>query len=145
MQQEGSTEEVLTIVYQPQSLFRVRAVTRCSATIPGSFLLPLFRDCCLNNNPFFFLALISLPGHAEAILQVAFSPDGKRLATGSGDTTVRIWDVSSQSPEFTCTSHKNWVLCLAWSPDGKRLVSGSMDSAVGHHLIIWIICKEDCK
>ncbi|CAN1316699.1 Notchless protein homolog [Linum perenne] len=93
-----SVEKVLPIVYQPQAVFRIRPVSRCSATIAG---------------------------HSEAVLSVSFSPDGRQLASGSGDTTVRIWDLNTQTPMFTCTGHKNWVLCIAWSPDGKHLVSGS--------------------
>ncbi|KAJ0038289.1 hypothetical protein Pint_23960 [Pistacia integerrima] len=45
---------------------------------------------------------------------------GDNLASGSGDTTVRIWDLNTQTPMYTCTGHKNWVLCIAWSPDGKH-------------------------
>ncbi|XP_071707124.1 notchless protein homolog [Rutidosis leptorrhynchoides] len=93
-----SVEKVITIVYQPQAVFRIRPVNRCSSTIAG---------------------------HTEAVLSVAFSPDGQQLASGSGDTTVRLWDLNTQTPMFTCTGHKNWVLCIAWSPDGKHLVSGS--------------------
>ncbi|XP_065868417.1 notchless protein homolog isoform X2 [Euphorbia lathyris] len=93
-----SVEKVLSIVYQPQAVFRIRPVNRCTATIAG---------------------------HAEAVLSVAFSPDGRQLASGSGDTSVRIWDLNTQTPMFTCTGHRNWVLCIAWSPDGKYLVSGS--------------------
>ncbi|RKP38942.1 WD40-repeat-containing domain protein [Dimargaris cristalligena] len=101
--QQRSTEDSLTIVYQPQALFRVRPVTRCSA---------------------------SLTGHTEAVLQVSFSPDGNQLASASGDTTVRIWDLNTETPRFTCEGHTNWVLSLAWSPDGTRLASGSMDNTV---------------
>ncbi|MFS8027503.1 putative transcription factor WD40-like family [Helianthus anomalus] len=96
--QAVSVEKVVTIVYQPQAVFRIRPVSRCSSTIAG---------------------------HTEAVLSVAFSPDGQQLASGSGDTTVRLWDLNTQTPMFTCTGHKNWVLCIAWSPDGKHLVSGS--------------------
>lgn len=41
-------------------------------------------------------------GHTEAVLAVSFSPDGRCLASGSGDTTVRFWDLNTQTPLFTC-------------------------------------------
>jgi WD40 repeat protein len=44
----------------------------------------------------------SLPGHSEAVISVSFSPDGRHLASGSGDTTVRFWDVLTQTPIHTC-------------------------------------------
>jgi ribosome assembly protein 4 len=43
-----------------------------------------------------------MPGHSEAVLVVAFSPDGKQLATGSGDTTLRLWDLNTQLPRWEC-------------------------------------------
>ena len=43
-----------------------------------------------------------MPGHAEAVISVSFSPDGCHLASGSGDTTVRFWDISTQTPHHTC-------------------------------------------
>mmetsp|Transcript_1640 Transcript_1640/g.6406 ORF Transcript_1640/g.6406 Transcript_1640/m.6406 type:complete len:496 (-) Transcript_1640:127-1614(-) len=100
---DASVESILKIVYQPQALFRVRPVTRCSSAIPG---------------------------HAEAVLSVAFSPDGKHLASGSGDTTVRVWNHETETPRHTCSGHSNWVLCIAWSPDGKHVASGGMDKDV---------------
>lgn len=101
--QTVETEKVLDIIYQPQAVFRVRAVTRCTS---------------------------SLEGHTEAVISVAFSPTGKYeglaaggglgccprqehhaelgsssspryLASGSGDTTVRFWDLSTETPQFT--------------------------------------------
>jgi ribosome assembly protein 4 len=57
-------------------------------------------------------------------LNVSFSPDGNKLATGSGDTTIRIWDVDTQTPEHTLTGHTNWVLYVSFSPDGKKLATG---------------------
>ena len=47
-----------------------------------------------------------MPGHAEAVLAVSFSPDGRHLASGSGDTTVRFWDLNTQLPQHTCQVSK---------------------------------------
>lgn len=82
-----STEETLRIVYQPQAIFRVKAITRCTGSLSGR--IPL-------------LYFLILSGHTEAVLCVSFSPDGSRLASGSGDTTVRFWDIDTQTPMFTC-------------------------------------------
>ncbi|KAJ1656702.1 ribosome assembly, partial [Coemansia sp. RSA 25] len=98
-----SAEDTLVIVYQPQAFFKVRAVTRCSS---------------------------SMTGHTEAVISASFSPDGSQLASGSGDTTVRIWDLATETPRHTLKGHKNWVLSISWSPDGKTLASGSMDNTV---------------
>jgi ribosome assembly protein 4 len=54
----------------------------------------------------------------------------RQLASGSGDTTVRFWDLSTETPLFKCEGHKNWVLCVAWSPDGTKLASADKNSAV---------------
>lgn len=44
----------------------------------------------------------SIPGHAEAVISTSFSPSGKQLASGSGDTTVRFWDLHTQTPLHVC-------------------------------------------
>lgn len=97
------TEKAVKITVQPQAYFKVQAVTRCTS---------------------------SLPGHAEAVISVGFSPDGTQLASGSGDTTVRLWDLTTELPLFTCEGHKNWVLAVAWSPDGCRLTSADKNGQI---------------
>src|SRR5581483_3859999 len=66
-------------------------------------------------------------GHSGAITGVAWSPDGKRLAAGGYDATVRIWDGRSGNVLLVYSKHTNAVLDIAWSPDGTRIASVSQD------------------
>ena len=62
---------------------------------------------------------------------MAFSPDGKTLASGSNDGTVRLWDVATGRPiGEPLTGHTGLVYSVAFSPDGKTLASGSGDGTV---------------
>ena len=110
-----TTEDLITLSYTPQAVFRVRAVTRCTGTIAG---------------------------HGAPILAAQFSPrSSARLVTGSGDCTARIWDALTSTPMITLegsisfgsrliVGHKNWVLCVAWSPDAQVIATGSYDNTV---------------
>jgi WD40 repeat protein len=61
---------------------------------------------------------------------VAWSPDGQRIASGSLDNTVQVWNASDGSRVFTYKGHSDDVLSVAWSPDGQRIASGSSDKTV---------------
>uniref|UniRef100_A0A182SXX5 NLE domain-containing protein n=1 Tax=Anopheles maculatus TaxID=74869 RepID=A0A182SXX5_9DIPT len=95
-QKRLNAEDVLDIVYQPQAVFRVRAVSRCTSTMPG---------------------------HAEAVISLAFSPNSVHLASGSGDKTLRLWDLNTETPHHTCTGHRQWVMCVSWAPDSLKIAS----------------------
>jgi len=61
---------------------------------------------------------------------VVWSPDGKRIASGSVDKTVQVWDAADGSHVYTYRGHSNRVWSVAWSSDGKRIASGSNDATV---------------
>ena len=73
---------------------------------------------------------LTLKGHTGEVHGVAFSPDGKWLATASGDRTVKVWDTTSGQETRTLKGHTGNVNGVAFSPDGKRLASASDDKTV---------------
>lgn len=99
-----TTEDFMTLVYTPRAIFKVKPITRSSASIAG---------------------------HSSTILCTAFAPHtSSKMVTGAGDSTARIWDCDTQTPKYTLKGHTNWVLCVAWSPDGEKIATGSMDNTI---------------
>ena len=69
-------------------------------------------------------------GHNSRITAVAWSPDGRHLASASYDKSARIWESTHGSREIVYRGHVDRVQALAWSPDGKRIASASSDRTV---------------
>jgi WD40 repeat protein len=72
----------------------------------------------------------TLKGHTEFVRSVAYSPDGKTLASGSGDQTIKLWDMVTGKEQATLKGHTELVLSVAFSPDSKTLASGSGDQTI---------------
>jgi WD40 repeat protein len=76
---------------------------------------------------------------------VAFSPDGKLLATAGHDNLVTLWDLPKGKVKRSLTGHSSWIQAIAWSPDGKTLASGGGDNA----LRLWDVAtgqlKQTCR
>jgi WD40 repeat protein len=69
-------------------------------------------------------------GHSQGVRSVAFSPDGKYLASGSADKTVKLWSFETQKEIATLRGHIFTVRSVAFSRDCKYLASGSNDNSV---------------
>jgi WD40 repeat protein len=72
--------------------------------------------------------LNTLSGHSEAITDIAFSPDGTRLATSSRDATVKVWDTETMSELFTLAGHRADIWSVKFSPDGRYIATASGDN-----------------
>ena len=84
----------------------------------------------LDNIPLGFKLIRTLTGHQQPIHRVIWSPDGARLASGSEDRSIRVWDVKTGKVLHTLHSHNGAIYGLAWSPDGRLLASSSDDRTI---------------
>ena len=79
------------------------------------------------------VSYITLEGSAWPVRGVSFSPDGRTLASGSGDSTIRLWNVRTGRELQTLRGHRNWINNVSFSPDGRTLASSSND----HTIRLW--------
>jgi GTPase SAR1 family protein/DNA-binding beta-propeller fold protein YncE len=79
----------------------------------------------------------TLMGHKGWVHSVAVSSDGTWMASGGGDSTIKIWNLETGECRATLAGHADMVLSVAITPDGKRILSGSSDNA----LRVWDAAK----
>lgn len=82
----------------------------------------------------------TLEGHYNSVLSATYSPDGKYIASGSKDRTIKIWNAKSGECIKTLKGHTLDVLCVAWSPNGEIIASCSADETIK----IWNAKTGDC-
>ncbi len=97
----------------PNSLIKSRVLTALQAAIYGHGFTEKNR----------------LAAHKYGVHSISFSPDGKTLASGSGDRTVKLWSLDGKELN-TLTGHTKQVNSIAWSPDGKTIATASNDKTV---------------
>lgn len=74
-----------------------------------------------------------LRGHESGVTSVAFSPDGRKIVTGSWDKTARIWNADGSDAHLVIKGHDSFVTSVAFSPNGRRIITGHYD----HTIRIW--------
>ena len=77
-----------------------------------------------------FKCLKTLKEHSYIVNSIAYSPDVKRIISGSGDETVKIWDANTGQCLKTLEGDLDYVYSVAFSPDGTKIISGSDDKTI---------------
>ena len=77
-----------------------------------------------------FKCLETLKGHSYSVLSVAYSPDGTKIISGSGDKTIKIWEANTGECLKTLKGHSETIFSVAYSSDGTKIISCSYDETI---------------
>ncbi|BAY29832.1 protein kinase [Nostoc carneum NIES-2107] len=118
--------------------WRTRFLVGAAITIVGTQIYGYVRYGLFPTNPISVIASKdsdvflqkTLTGHSNWVTSVAISPDGKTLASGSHDKTIKLWNLATGKLIRTLTGHSGWIHSVAFSRDGNILASGSEDKTI---------------
>lgn len=74
--------------------------------------------------------MCTLRGHVQAVYMISFSADSRLLASGSADSTLKLWNLKTKQLEIDLPGHADEVYAVDWSTDGLRLASGGKDKVL---------------
>jgi WD40 repeat protein len=80
--------------------------------------------------------------HADAVLRLAYSPDGSRLVSAGADRVIKVWDARTLRETQRLEAQPDWVMGLALSADGRWLASGRYDGTLGLYALAHEISGE---
>ncbi|MGX7672572.1 nSTAND1 domain-containing NTPase [Plantactinospora sp. DSM 117369] len=99
------------------------------AAIAEAPVTPLIERALMSALAFSHLRRV-FAGHTDTVRAIAWSPDGRLIATGSRDRSTRVWDPDSGRTVAEFTGHDAMVEAIAWAPDSRRVASGARDRTV---------------
>ena len=125
---EGHSDEIMSVAFSPDGQRILTASWDGTAKLweaaKGEEVLTLNRH---GNEITAALSSQTAKGRSARVFSAAFSPDGRRIVTGSTEGTAKVWEAASGRELLTLKGHNDWVLWAAFSPDGQRIVTASED------------------
>ena len=125
---DGSSDEPL--LYQLSDIDTTWKMKRRGFLLTSAIGMAILSGCYFPSGLFSKKTADDVKAHISTIFSLSFSPDGRVLASGSADKTIKLWEMSSGILIKTMNSHTNSVNTLCFSPDGGILVSGSSDDTI---------------